>query len=407
MMKTTSGRFVDKPAPDCQTVARRSPGLRAGRPLSLASYGVMKKLLRGRSGIARVVPSAFLAIVMACGSDKASGPSLAAGDSVGPTHPPPSADTLTAPDTVVTPDSVTAPDSTPGPDSLPPPPDSLPPPDPPPPDSLPPTDSLPPEPRMPQAPGMPFGFFRQPHEAIDATYNSAKQNMAPRFILGQLERVRARGGRVFVMLADVENWYKDRNGHFSLDKWKARIDRYRGVDFSSYIRDGTIIAHFMIDEPQDKTNWNGVPLTAAQMEEMAKYSKQLWPEMATIVRAAPPKLVWSGTYRYLDAAWAQVENVRGTLNIDQFLEENVSLARKLGLALVVGLNVSKGNLNRSTMTPAQIKSWGSTLMSSSYPCAFISWKYDAAYLAQREIKEALGSLAEKARNRPRVSCATK
>jgi hypothetical protein len=209
------------------------------------------------------------------------------------------------------------------------------------------------------------------------------------------------------MLADAETFYKDANGHFSMEKWKARIDRYRNIDFSPYINDGTIIAHFMIDEPQDPTNWNGVPLTGAQMEEMAKYSKQLWPRMATLVRAPPSRIKWSGTYRYLDAAWAQVENVRGGLNIQEFLEQNVSSARSQGLALAVGLNVTKGGLNKGKMTAGQIKSYGAVLLSSSYPCAFISWMYDAPYLAQPDIREAVASLSEKARNRPGNSCHTK
>src|ERR687893_775059 len=75
-----------------------------------------------------------------------------------------------------------------------------------------------------------------------------------------------------------------------------------------------------------------------ELEEMAKYSKQLWPNLPTVVRATPSKISWSGTYKYLDAAWAQVENVRGDLKIQDFLDQNVAGARKLGLALVVGLN---------------------------------------------------------------------
>ncbi len=206
------------------------------------------------------------------------------------------------------------------------------------------------------------------------------------------------------MLADNEKFYKDNRGHFSMSKWKSRIDRYRNIDFSSYIDDGTIIAHFLIDEPQDKANWNGVPLTGAELEEMAKYSKELWPKMATAVRATPSKIAWAGTYKYLDAAWAQVENVRGHLNVDEFLNEHVAGARKMGLALVVGLNVSKGNLKHASMTPAQIKAWGSVLLSSPYPCAFISWRYDPGYLSRADVKEAMATLAKKARDRSNSSC---
>ncbi len=257
------------------------------------------------------------------------------------------------------------------------------------------------------AAGMPFGFFRQPTGAVSATYNGAKMTVGPNYVVRTLQETKSRGGRLFLMLADAETFYKDDDGHFSMEKWKARIDRYRNIDFSSYIDDGTIIAHFLIDEPQDKANWNGVPLTGEQLEEMAKYSKQLWPGMATIARAPPAKITWSGTYRYLDAAWAQVENVRGSLNIDQFLEQNVSSARSQGLALAVGLNVTKGGLDKKSMTAGEIESYGAALLSSSYPCAFISWMYDAAYLAKPDIKEAVASLSEKARSRPNSPCRNK
>jgi hypothetical protein len=56
------------------------------------------------------------------------------------------------------------------------------------------------------------------------------------------------------MLAGHERHYKSR-GYFDLGKWKARVNRFRGVDFYSYVRDGTIIGHYLIDEPYDAHNW--------------------------------------------------------------------------------------------------------------------------------------------------------
>ena len=332
----------------------------------------------------------LLGVFMACGSDGAGdlsadidqeaplgGDSLGTPDSI-PDNPPFPRDSVPPSDSTLVPDSL------------------------PPPDSMPPSDSLP-DPGSSRS-GIPFGFFRQPSSAFGVVYTGAKQTVGPQYILASLQAARARGGRVFLMLADHEKFYKDARGHFSISKWKARIDRYKNIDFSTYVSDGTIVAHFMIDEPQDKKNWNGVPLTGAQLEEMAKYSKQLWPNLATVVRATPSKITWPGTYKYLDAAWAQVENVRGDLNIIDFLNQNVAGARKLGLSLVVGLNVSKGNLNRGKMTPAQINAWGSVLLSSPYPCAFINWQYDASYLSRSDVREAMASLAEKARGRASSSC---
>jgi hypothetical protein len=137
---------------------------------------------------------------------------------------------------------------------------------------------------------------------------------------------------------------------------------------------------------------------------MAKYSKSIWPGLTTIVRAPPGKIRWSGTYNYLDAAWAQVANPWGTLNVDAFVSQNISDAKSEGLQLVVGLNISKGGYNRSRMTPTQIKSWGSKLLSSSYPCAFISWTYESTYLSRSTVLDALRYLRSKAQNRTSKSC---
>ena len=94
----------------------------------------------------------------------------------------------------------------------------------------------------------------------------------------------------------------------------------------------------MIDEPNDPANWRGRPVSPATLEQMAKYSKQLWPRMPTIVRVEPGYL--GRNHRYLDAAWAQYLHRKGP--VESFLRRNVSAAQDRRLGLVVGLNVLKG-----------------------------------------------------------------
>jgi hypothetical protein len=134
---------------------------------------------------------------------------------------------------------------------------------------------------------------------------------------------------------------------------------------------------------------------------MAKYSKQLWPDMVTIVRAEPG---YMGTnHRYLDAAWAQYLSRKGTP--EDYIRENVAEAQKRGLGLVVGLNFIKGGIpNLSTMTGSEVEAWGSALLSSSYPCAFISWQYNSSYLSSSGILAAMSALRRKAESRGTKSC---
>ena len=71
------------------------------------------------------------------------------------------------------------------------------------------------------------------------------------------------------------NQYKDADGHFSLSLWQSRVNRFEGIDFSAYIADGTVMGHYLVDEPNDPTNWNGVPIPGETVEAMAQYSKEL------------------------------------------------------------------------------------------------------------------------------------
>jgi hypothetical protein len=251
--------------------------------------------------------------------------------------------------------------------------------------------------------GIPIGTFGQPNHVFGPVYNGAKLTLETWELLDRLRAIKARGGRVVLGLAGNSRHYLDRDGHFAFSKWKARVDLYRKINFSSYINDGTIIGHYVLDEPNDPANWGGRPVPPSMVEEMAKYSKQIWPNLSTIVRTESSYMAqWSGNYRYLDAAWAQYVHRKG--DVDAFLSRNIADAKRKGLALVVGLNILGGGPNRTAMTASQVKSWGSRLLSSSYPCAFLSWQYDATYLSSGSMKEAMSLLRSKAQNRSSKSC---
>jgi len=251
--------------------------------------------------------------------------------------------------------------------------------------------------------GIPFGTFAQPTEAYGSVLNGAKMNISPDLMLKTLAEIKARGGRVILAMAGHEMYYKDAQGHFSFSRWKERVNRFKGVNLSSYVADGTIIGHYMIDEPNDPANWNGEPIPGSMLEEMAKYSKSIWPGMNTIVRAQATYLDnFTTTYKYLDAAWAQYAERFGDPRA--YIAGNVAAAKSKGLALVMGLNISMGTLNKTELSPQQIENWGSALLSDSYPCAFISWQYREPYMSRPEIRTAMSSLAQKARSHAARAC---
>ena len=58
---------------------------------------------------------------------------------------------------------------------------------------------------------------------------------------------------------------------------------------------------------------------------------------------------------------------------------------------------------RDGKSVSELMSWGTTLLSNSYPCAFISWTYDS-YLSNSSVKNAMDALRNKAENRSTKAC---
>jgi hypothetical protein len=250
--------------------------------------------------------------------------------------------------------------------------------------------------------GIPFGITGQPNSSFGPDFNGGLRIINDDDLMADLAAIKSRGGRVMVNLAGGQPRFTDGAGHFSLTMWKASIDRFKGLNLTPYIDDGTIIGNYLIDEPTDASNWNGTIVSPATLDEMAKYSKQYWPKMATFVRAEPHQIAWTSRYQYLDAAWAQYVARKG--DVGDFIRRNITDAKNMGLGLVTGLNVLKGALGGVAMTPSQIQSWGSALLAADYPCAFISWEYDQDFLARADIKAALAILSQAARAHSTRSC---
>ena len=261
--------------------------------------------------------------------------------------------------------------------------------------------------------GIPFGVLHLPTSLYGTGFSGSLVNTssATRSLVPILAAAKRAGVKVAVSFVGGEKYYKNSNGTFSLEKWKKRVNAYRGVNFSSYIKDGTIIGHYILDEPHDPSNWAGRTVSRATVDEMARYSKSIWPTMPTIVRGWPAYLK-GYNYRYLDAAWAQYSARFG--NASTFIAKNVRDAKASRLALVVGLNQLQGGARgglagfyRSgyyAMSASQMRSWGAALLADPYPCAFLSWAYNSRYMGRSDIKSARSYLAGKAGAKATKSC---
>jgi hypothetical protein len=252
--------------------------------------------------------------------------------------------------------------------------------------------------------GIPFGAYAQPVSVYGPIYTGGQMNpLKPESLLTRLAAIKAAKGRVVLALPGGPGGFTNPDGTFNLTLWKQRVVRYAAVDFGSYISDGTIIGHYIIDQPNCSACWGGQSIPPSTVDEMARYSDSLWKGMATIARADPTWLAaYPGQYAYLDAGWAQYVMRRGDVNT--YLSDNLAAAQSKGLRLVVGLNLLNGSLDQTNLTASQIKDFGSVLLGSSYACAFISWEYSAAYFSQSDIQSSLSLLSKKADRHVPSSC---
>lgn len=257
---------------------------------------------------------------------------------------------------------------------------------------------------------MPIGPAQEPVSEWTTEFNSTVYVASPKTLIDDLEIARRLGLRIFVSFTGSSTNLTDGNG-FSIEIWKKRMDRFRHLDLTPYINDGTIIGHFLLDEPSDPSNWDGKVVPQALVEEMAEYSKEAWPTMITMIRAWPDYLE-GGSYPHLDAVRVQYHVRFG--DIDAFIRKNAQEARDLGLALIGGLNVTKGGgtqsglppyeIGRYPMNASQVRTFGSKYLAEPSVCGFVLWDYRSDYFQRPEIKAAMADLSRQAASLPNRPC---
>ena len=237
--------------------------------------------------------------------------------------------------------------------------------------------------------------------------------------------VRAAGASVVIDFHGKKERHQNPDETFNLEMWKARIHTFVGLGLESYIADGTILAHYMTDEPKSRGSWGGEVMPNDAIDEMARYSKLIWPTLPTTVRVSPSKLVrHAGGYdvplpdwewQYLDVGWAQYSERFGS--VTEYAAVEVAEAERQGLGLIFGLNVIVGGDGSSgipgyvsgkwSMSPQELLDYGTALIGTPEACAFFMWRYDwndIVYFGRPVIAAAVAELAKLAADRTTASC---
>jgi hypothetical protein len=249
---------------------------------------------------------------------------------------------------------------------------------------------------------------------VNSVHTGLVEAPTPSNLLSLLSQLRAKGGRVLIKLGGSEKSYKNPDGTFNLTKWKAGVDRFRSVNFSSYVSDGTIVGHFLMDEPHFTGRWGNKGIPQSVVEEAAKHSKSRWPNLPTLVNAPANWLASVPvTYVHLDAAWAMYRS-KTSSSPASWLAQQVKRAKSKKLGLVTGMNVLDGGNGSSgirgtqprtwAMSAAELRSYGNALLGDSYVCAFSMWRYSDSYYNRADVKSAMAELSAKAKSHAKTSC---
>jgi len=208
--------------------------------------------------------------------------------------------------------------------------------------------------------------------------------MDPAWATGELlPMVQAAGLQVTLRLSGDHHHYTTPGGDFSLDAWKRTLARWADAPLAPFIADGTLAGHMLLD---DIENFDGQDPTAAELDEMARYSKALMPGLMTFVRqkasAMPPPA--GGTYVYVDAVVNQYKAAEG--DVRAYARGESQAAQTLDVGIINGLNIANGGDGSSkqagwqdgrwAMSADEIQSYGRVLSAVPGCGMFLNWEYD-------------------------------
>lgn len=299
------------------------------------------------------------------------------------------------------------------------------------PSSPPPLPAPPPEPPAAPGQGMLYGFWglNGHHSAKDLAQVKDRLGMTvfqvaseePAWAVGKLlPAAREAGVKVTLRLTGDHAGYTDGQGDFDLRAWKARLEPWVDSGVQAFVDDGTLVGHMLLD---DILTFPGQDPTAAELDELARYSQERLPGLMTFVRAQATHLPTpaTGRYQHLDACVNQYQARDG--EVRRYAETERRRALGLGLSIINGLNIADGGDGRAgrpgwrgpgfwPMSAEEITEYGAVMAAVPECTMFLSWEYDrverwpdgtigAEYLDQPEIQAALVALGRVVAARPR------
>jgi hypothetical protein len=294
--------------------------------------------------------------------------------------------------------------------------------------------------------GIPMGAFHLPLDSIGLSrlsYTGAYMNAYPPSLQRDLDKVRARGGRVVLGVPRAKT--KDSVGRLSVAATRDELNRWKAaVDLNPYLEDGTVVGIYLTDDIVGADLWGGEVPPLPRIDSLGLMVKNLWPTATTIIRARPTHLT-GYTWRWIETAWAQYNGPYRDGSPESYRDVQVATAKALKLGLVLWLNVLDGgcgpttacvpgvpgtaiegtyansaSIRRFQMSAAEVLHYGKIFLAEPYSCAAIAWQWSPIYnkpslpaeqLAgirafdtRADVRAAFATLGTLSTQRPRTSC---
>jgi hypothetical protein len=196
------------------------------------------------------------------------------------------------------------------------------------------------------------------------------------------------------------------DGRFSVDAANRVIDHFARElppDTLAKYR-STLLGFNLADDYGCLKCWGGKAITQEEIADWAGYARQKLPGLPLGVRVVPewvgrdPKLA-----PLLDYAWAQYHTRKG--DAKSYFDEAAATAEKLGLRLVMGVNVKDCyGVGTNPCSADDLVRYGKMALSHPASCAFINWRYDEDTWKRADIREVWQGLVEMAKKRGAEEC---
>jgi hypothetical protein len=192
---------------------------------------------------------------------------------------------------------------------------------------------------------------------------------------------------------------------FSLTNAKAYTDRMAKVLVPDTLAKYApwIIGFNLADDYGCAECWGGVKVTQSDIAAWASYVRAKVPGLRIGVRVEPTWVQGSTLPGLIDYAWAQYHTGKGDART--YFDRHSSLAKSLGIALAMGVNVKYcGGAGTAPCTPTQIRTFMG--MAAQYPdnCALLGWEYNTTAMAQTGMADAWDYVLKLAAQHPDVTC---